>query len=218
MTCPTCDKPAKRFGKDRKGQQRYRCLSCGKTFLEPKVKTLDNMTLAEGKALAVLQHLVEGCSIRSTERLTGVHRDTILTLLGIAGRKCEALMLDLIRDQKVTDVECDEVWQYIAMKSKTKDKKELADPTVGDAWTFTAIERHSKMILAWHLGHRTYQDTVAFTEKLAYATSGRFQITTDGFAAYKCRIKYDITLPTTAARVITRTLINGFILKAQSKI
>lgn len=153
---------------------------------------LDNMILAEGKALAVLQHLVEGCSVRSTERLTGVHRDTILNLLGIAGRKCEALMLDLISDQKVTDVECDEVWQYIAMKSKTKDKKELTDPTIGDAWTFTAIERHSKMILAWHLGHRTYNDTVAFTEKLAYATSGSFQITTDGFAAYKDAIVYSL--------------------------
>jgi hypothetical protein len=51
------------------------------------------MILAEGKALAVLSHLIEGCSIRSIERLTGVHRDTILSLLTIAGRKCEALIL-----------------------------------------------------------------------------------------------------------------------------
>jgi len=59
---------------------------------EPKIKILDHMILAEGKALAVLSHLVEGCSVRSTERLTGVHRDTILDLLNVAGRKCEALM------------------------------------------------------------------------------------------------------------------------------
>ncbi len=143
------------------------------------------MILAEGKALSVLSHLVEGCSVRSTERLTSVHRDTILDLLNVAGRKCEALMLKMIRGLKVTDVECDEVWQWIGMKAKTKDKKGINDPTLGDCWTYTAIERHSKLILAWHLGHRTLADTVEFTEKLAHATDGHFQVTTDGFAPYR---------------------------------
>src|SRR6266550_3560783 len=101
MNCPTCDSGTKKFGKDRSGHQRFRCLVCGKTFQAPKVKALDNSRLAEGKALAVLSHLIEGCSVRSTERLTGVHRDTILSLLTIAGRKCEALMLDRIRELKV---------------------------------------------------------------------------------------------------------------------
>ena len=45
---------------------------------------------------------------------------------------------------------------------------------LGDAWTFVAIERHSKLVLAWHLGRRTERDTVAFTEKLAAATEGEF--------------------------------------------
>ncbi|MDT4968387.1 MAG: hypothetical protein QOJ64_3124 [Acidobacteriota bacterium] len=192
MNCPTCDKPAKRFGKDRKGNQRFRCLTCGKTFQEPKVKTLDNMTLAEGKALSVLQHLVEGCSVRSTERLTGVHRDTILSLLTVAGRKCEALMEERIKGLSVREVQCDEQWQYIAMKNKTKLKQGLKDETIGDSWVFTAIDRNTKLILAWHLGHRTMNDTVAFTEKLAYATEGNFQVTTDGFAAYRDAIIHSL--------------------------
>ncbi len=49
------------------------------------------MILAEGKALAILSHLVGGCSVSSTKRLTGVYRDTILDLLNVAGRKREAL-------------------------------------------------------------------------------------------------------------------------------
>jgi len=185
MNCPTCDKPSKRFGKDRKGNQRFQCLSCRKTFQEPKLKTLDDSRLAEGKALAVLSHLIEGCSIRSTERLTGVHRDTILNLLAIAGRKCEALMLDRIQGLKVSDVQCDEVWSYVGMKNKTKIRKGETSGKLGDAWTFTAIESNSKLILAWHVGHRTYEDTVTFTDKIAHATAGSFQISTDGFAAYR---------------------------------
>ena len=74
-----------------------------------KGKMLGQMTVAEGKAVAILSHLVEDCSVRSTEQLTGVHRETILDLLNIAGRKCEALMLKLICAQKVQDVQCDEV-------------------------------------------------------------------------------------------------------------
>jgi transposase-like protein/IS1 family transposase len=192
MNCSTCDKPAKRFGKDRKGNQRFRCLSCGKTFQEPRVKILDNMTLADEKALSVLSHLIEGCSIRTTERLTGVHRDTIMRLVFMAGTKCEAYMSKRIQGLRVQDVECDELWSFIGMKAKTAAKKDSDDPTLGDAWTFTAIERNTKLILAWHLGHRTMYDTVQFTEKLAHATEGNFQVTTDGFAAYKDAIVYSL--------------------------
>ena len=43
-------------------------------------------------AVLALKCLVEGNSVRSTERLTGLHRDTILDLLLLAGERCEALM------------------------------------------------------------------------------------------------------------------------------
>jgi len=43
----------------------------------------------------------------------------------------------------------------------------------------------SALILAWHVGQRTYDDTVAFTDKIAHATKGSFQISTDGFKAYQ---------------------------------
>jgi IS1 family transposase len=65
--------------------------------------------------------------------------------------------------------------------------------TLGDAWTYVAIERNSKLILAWHLCHqRTVRETVEFTEKIYQATSGRFQMTTDGFAAYPDAIAYSL--------------------------
>ncbi len=59
------------------------------------------------------------------------------------------------------------------------------DATLGDAYCFTGIERSTKLVLAWHLGRRTARDTEAFIEKVNEATAGNFQITTDGFAAYR---------------------------------
>ncbi len=62
----------------------------------------------------------------------------------------------------------------------------------GDAYCFVAIERNTKLVLTWHLGRRTTRDTEAFTEKLNEATAGEFQITTDGFAAYRDAVSYSL--------------------------
>lgn len=185
MKCPICKNHSKRFGRDRKGKQRYRCPACGKSFQRTRKRILGTKLIAPNKAISVLEHLIEGCSVRSTERLTKVHRDTILMLLRMAGKQCELVMLERIRGLPVLDVECDELWSFINMKSKTKLRYEIESDELGDAWIYTAFERNTKLLLAWHLGQRCYEDTVVFTEKLAHATCGRFQITTDGFKPYR---------------------------------
>jgi transposase-like protein/IS1 family transposase len=185
MNCPSCNESAKKFGKHRNGLQRYRCLSCRKTFTEEHSRLLGDMILPEEKAIAVLQHLVEGCSVRATSRMTGVNERTALRLSSLAGTRCAELMENRIRGLHVQNVQCDELWGYVGMKEKTKKRRGKDDDAIGDAWTFVAIERYTKLALAWHLGRRTEADTVAFTEKLARATAGSFQVTTDGFAAYR---------------------------------
>jgi transposase-like protein/IS1 family transposase len=192
MTCHNCQSQAVKIGKDRKGNQRFRCLSCRKTFGEKK-RQLNNMYLPLDKAVLVLRLLVEGNSIRSTERITGVEKKTILSLLVLAGEKCERLLNEKIKAVPVRDVQADELWGYVGLKERTKKKNGVDDDTLGDAWTYVAIERHSKLILAWHLCHkRTVRETVEFTEKINYATEGRFQVTTDALAAYPDAITYSL--------------------------
>jgi transposase-like protein len=193
MTCHNCQLIAKRFGKDRKGNQRYRCARCGKTFQEAKDKPLDNMYLPIEKAELCLRLLVEGNSIRSTERISGVNRNTILDLLVLAGEKCERLLNEKIKGVPVRDVQADEIWGFVGMKQKTAYRLEKTSATTGDAWTYVAIERHSKLILAWHLcHHRSASATVEFTEKIYHATSGRFQMTTDGLSTYPEAVAYSL--------------------------
>jgi len=90
MTCHNCQIKAKKFGKDRKGIQRYRCNACRKTFSELQDRPLGTMRLSMDKALQVLQLLVEGVSVRSTERITGVERKRFSRYLNVSVRdaKC----------------------------------------------------------------------------------------------------------------------------------
>ena len=139
------------------------------------------MRLPLDRALLCLQLLLEGNSVRSTERIVGVHRDTILALLEVAGHKAEALLDKHIRGIRVRDVECDEIWGWVGMKEKNKT---IDTDLLGDAYCFVGMERNTKLILAWHLGRRTAHDTRLFMEKLKDATTGRFQMTTDAFPPY----------------------------------
>jgi transposase-like protein/IS1 family transposase len=188
-TCRTCGGRTIGWGKDAEGNPRRRCKSCGKTFGIIPVRPLGSMRLSLDKATLCLSLLVEGSSIRSTERVSGVHRDTIMRLLGVAGRKCESLLNRLVRSVEVQDVQADELWAFVGMKEKTKRRMGVTSPELGDAYTFVAMERTSKVILSWHLGRRTSEDASVFMAKTAAATSGNFQLSTDGFNGYPAAVE-----------------------------
>ena len=192
MTCHNCKLEAVKAGKDRKGNQRFRCNQCKRRFQEEQERLLGQMTLPEDKGLLCLQLLLEGNSLRAVERITGVHKNTLMALVCLAGERCERLMASRIRNVPVKDVEADEIWGFVKMKRNTRLAKQIEDPFVGDAFTFVGIERNTKLILAWHLGDRDTVNTEVFTEKLNYATQGRFQLTTDGHATYRDAVSYSL--------------------------
>ena len=146
------------------------------------------MRLAPDRAVNILQLLLEGMSVRSVERVTSVHRDTILKLLVLAGERCQQLMESKIAGLRVEDVEMDEIWGYVGKKEGHKSDDDGEE--TGDAYCFIGMERSTKLILAYHLGKRTAKSTDTFIGKLAYATShDRYQLTSDGFKPYVSAVK-----------------------------
>ena len=125
-TCPNCSGRAIRWGRDRQGNQRFKCKACGLAFADIPVRPLGRMRLSVEKATLCISLLTEGSSIRSTERISGVHRDTVCRLLRVVGEKCEDLLGRLVHSVPVKDVQCDELWSFVAMKEKTKTRKGLA--------------------------------------------------------------------------------------------
>ena len=183
MECPRCSGPTRRFGFNRNGSQRYRCDACERTYTDEGTRPVDRRELAPAKLVFCLRLLLEGTSIRSVERLTGVHRDTIISAMVACGQRCQGWMEQTIKDVYVEDVQADEVWGYVYAKNRTCERRGFSEER-GDAYCFTALERNTKLLLCWHLGKRCPADTGEFALKLSRATNGRFQLTTDGYTPY----------------------------------
>ncbi len=178
----TCSK-FKKNGKNEKGQQRFKCVDCGRRWTQERAKPIGDMRIDLDKAALALNLLLEGMSIRACERLTGLTRNTLCDLILVVGDNCQRLLTRTVRNVVVNDVQVDELWSFVGMKEKVRFAKG-ADETQGDSWTFIAVERSTKLILAHTVGKRDRSTTQEFLGSLKDSVSGRFQITTDGFNIY----------------------------------
>lgn len=151
---------------------------------------MDTMYIPQDKAVLAIRLLVEGNSIRSTERITELDRNTIISLLIKAGKKCQRLMDEKIVDFPVLDVEVDEIWGYVFKKEGHKKKHEKQVEVIGDAYCFVGMEANCKVVLCHHLGKRDQLSTDIFIDKLARATfKEKYQLTSDGFKPYIKAVK-----------------------------
>ena len=152
------------------------------------------MYLHDPRGLLAIRLLTEGGSIRSAERITGLHRNVIMELLVIAGKKCEALLATKVQNVPVKDVQCDEIWSYVRKKNSRRVLGDKDFHEIGDAWTFIAIERDTKLVLTYELGRRNTGSAMHFMAKLGKAASAdqRFQLSTDGFAPYNYAVGMEL--------------------------
>ncbi len=131
----------------------------------------------------IVSALVEGNSIRSIERMTGTHRDTVMRLLVEVGEGSAKLLDEQMHDLSCQRLQCDEIWAYVAKKQKqvTKDDDKSR---VGDQWTFVAMDADTKIVPSFLIGKRDLPTAKAFMNDLAERLSNRVQLSTDALAAY----------------------------------
>ena len=189
---PTCShEKTHRHGRTRAGLQRFKCTDCGQTFTEDRSQPLGNMRLNLGRACVALNLLLEGMSIRATSRITGIDKNCICDLILVVGENCDKFHHSAVANVKVNNVQIDEIWDFVGKKAK-RVRDDEAGTGVGDAWTYTAIERNTKLLLAYHVGGRNSMAADQFLTKLRRAVDDtqRYQITSDGFQAYQYGVPF----------------------------
>jgi IS1 family transposase len=136
------------------------------------------------KRVAVVSALVEGNSLRSTCRMTGVAMNTVLRLLADLGEACATLHDERVRDVRAKRVQADEVWQFVYSKAKNVPEEKQGTFGFGDVWTWTAIDADTKLIISYVVGPRQPGSAFALMNDLASRITGHPQLTTDGLYWY----------------------------------
>jgi IS1 family transposase len=136
------------------------------------------------KRVAVVSALVEGNSIRSTCRMTGVAMNTVLKLLIDLGEACAQLHDERVKDVRAKRIQADEVWQYVYAKAKNVPEEKQGTFGFGDVWTWTAIDADTKLIISYLVAPRQPQSAFALMGDCASRVIGHPQLTTDGLYWY----------------------------------
>jgi IS1 family transposase len=156
--------------------------------------------LSRDKQVQVIAALTEGCSIRATERLTDVNRETIMNLGVRVGEGCARLHDAMMRDLNVGLVELDEQWAFLGKKQK---RVLSTDPEAyGDVWVFVALDATKKAVLSYVVGKRTGVETLALARDLRARIVNRPQITADGYVPYVNAIRDAFDLDVDFAQLV----------------
>jgi IS1 family transposase len=156
--------------------------------------------LSKDKQIAVISALAEGASMRALARMTDIHRDTICRLAVRVGQGCAKLL-----DQKMRSLTCqylqfDELWGFIGKKERHVMPED--DPSLGDVWTFCAIDAETKLVTVFKVGKRNAETANAFVSDLAGRVNNRVQISTDGLKVYLEAIENAFGIEVDYAQVI----------------
>jgi IS1 family transposase len=138
--------------------------------------------LSTDKQVAIIAGLAEGSSIRSLERVTGVHRDTIMRLGVRVGKGCAALLDHKMHNLSCQHLQLDELWGFIGKKERHVLPND--NPQLGDVWTFCAIDSKTKLVPSFKVGKRDAATANAFVADIAGRVKNRVQISTDGLGSY----------------------------------
>src|SRR5450755_3381669 len=129
------------------------------------------------KRVQIVAALVEGCSIRSTVRMTGASKNTIAKLLVELGAACSVYMDKSMRNLTCKNIQVDEIWCFVGAKKKNVRVRENM-PLQGDIWTWVAIDADTKLVPLFLVGSRGDNEAMPFMANLASRLANRVQLST----------------------------------------
>lgn len=165
--------------------QRYRCKMCKRMCSDAERRTFGTLRSEPKTILLVLELLTEGMGVRAAARVAQCHRGTVLRILRHAGKRSYDLLKKKLVDVPVKHVQGDEIHTMVFKRNRSDLDPNLDLNPWGDFYTFLALESETKLLLMPTIGKRSERHTEQFADDMRRSTTGRFQLTTDGFRPYK---------------------------------
>jgi transposase-like protein/IS1 family transposase len=187
IKCPFCESQNyKLHQRNRRSEASniYRCLGCNRCFSGRRFTPYAGTRLEPEKIVRVLHNLCEGVSVRATERLVEVNRDTVLRMLVMAGDRCQLVLDQHVRNLRPRFLQADELWTFVFKKEK---RKSVDDPAEwGDQYIWLALDSETKLLISHRVGKRDAANAALFVDDInrRLRPMWRCQLTTDGFKPY----------------------------------
>ena len=108
-----------------------KCARCGTHFSEHKGTPFFQLRLPREKVFLVIKCLVEGNGIRGTERIVGIHRDTVTHILRKTAEHVEHVSDEFLTDLEAREIQFDELWTFVKKRKFFRARKRKASASSG---------------------------------------------------------------------------------------
>jgi IS1 family transposase len=140
--------------------------------------------LSNSQRVHIIRALVEGNSVSSTVRMTGISKPTILKLIVEFGDVCQTFHDEQVKGLSSRRIQMDEIWAFVGAKEANTTREKKIGLKWGDNWTWTAIDADTKLMVSWHIGGRHAGSANEIMGDVAWRLTHKIQLTTDGLHAY----------------------------------
>ena len=185
----------------------FRCRACSTTFAETRDTVFFDLRTAEEKVMMALKMLLVRVDLAGISFVLGVTEETVLAWLARAAQHAEAINAHVLRDLPVTQVQLDEMWNFIARKHarETNETGEsLPESEDGRQWVWVSFAPEFRLMIAAVVGPRTLdtaKEVVAVTKARVAGIPAFFS---DGFTSYLAALIAAFHVVTTFVRTGTR--------------
>ena len=181
----------------------FRCHACETSFSETRDTVFFDLRTSEEKVIFALKMLLVRVDLSGISFVLGVTEETVLAWLRRAARKAEQINAHLLRDLPVTQIQLDEMWNFIARKH-TRDisttGESLSEDEDGRQWVWVSFAPEFRLMLAAVVGPRTMETANAVIEVTKARVRGVPACFSDGFTCYLAALIASFHTITTFAR------------------
>jgi IS1 family transposase/transposase-like protein len=181
----------------------FRCRTCATTFAETRDTVFFNLRTAEEKVMMALKMLLVKVDLAGISFVLGVTEETVLVWLARAAQHAEAINAHVLRDLPVTQVQLDEMWNFIERKhARETDEagESLPEGADGRPWVWVSFAPEFRLMIAAVVGPRTLDTAKAVVAVTKGRVAGIPAFFSDGFTCYRAALITAFHVVTTFAR------------------
>jgi IS1 family transposase/transposase-like protein len=166
----------------------FKCSLCTESFSETRDTVFFDLRTDEEKVIMALKMVLVRCELTAISFVLGVTEETVLEWLERAANQAEEINQHLLREVAVTQVQLDEMWNFIRRKSSSETLDEVESPSHaadGRQWVWLSFAPEYRLILAAVVGPRVFASALLLIQFTAQVVCGVPVFFSDGFSCYK---------------------------------